>query len=215
MAHAIEILSAHLRVFISAKYINHRLIATCQDFWTRTTKLPELSDLVGICKSFRGHHDQLLGTRILGKSVEESARLYDLFLRRFISCFGIFPSTEDTEASFNFYRHEGRFPNQIELTEMDFILQEANNVNGDNHQRKKPAVENLDKLAKYTASHEMKDTACAICLSNLVKGDVITSLPSCGHIFHHGSFRKDLCEGIYKWLGKNNECPVCRKVVCL
>ena len=59
---------------------------------------------------------------------------------------------------------------------------------------------------------------CTLCMDSFAIGDVVAELTGekpedCGHWFHigrEGGPGNQECEGITKWLEKNNTCPVCR-----
>jgi hypothetical protein len=55
-------------------------------------------------------------------------------------------------------------------------------------------------LVEYHPSKVMKDSSCAVCLSDFGWGDTMRQLP-CEHLFHRHC--------IDKWLKKNKVCPLC------
>ena len=63
--------------------------------------------------------------------------------------------------------------------------------------------------ATYGRSRSIREdcTACMICLEEFKKRDKILTLPCDWHYFHAKCIRP--------WLVKNQQCPVCRKVVSL
>ncbi|KAL8150017.1 RING-H2 finger protein ATL8-like [Apium graveolens] len=65
----------------------------------------------------------------------------------------------------------------------------------------------LKKIPKFTYSgeHAGKYLDCAICLTEFVAGDVLRSLPNCGHGFHVGC--------IDTWLKSHSSCPSCRQLL--
>ena len=46
---------------------------------------------------------------------------------------------------------------------------------------------------------------CSICIEDIYKDSKIIKLDNCNHIYH------ELC--LYKWIYKNNTCPLCRKEI--
>lgn len=223
-----EVLRAHLRAFITCEP-NYRLIHSCHKFWSETGNLPTIMDIVGMCKKYKattGQDDKLMVANILGESVHHIEDIYNLFLTRFICCFGIFPSKEDTENSFSFFLHAKRFPSPAEMTEVAFHLQEASDLHASSSSSSsKKKKNNIDKLAALTSiistglAGLAKDTDCCICLETFKVGDLVTRL-ECTHTFHYGSLSSSSspsapsagCGGISTWLLTNDSCPVCKKI---
>lgn len=206
---ASTILENHLRNFIISKDIHPRLYQTCHNFWTQHGKLPHLADIVSICKVY-------LCNNIVSNMFGEY--LYNRFLEEFITLNGVFPSFNDTLDSFTFYKLEKRFPNLVELTNMDFILQDANDVNGSTNNKKSSKIENKEIIKKLKAIKiEEKDykkynkEQCSICLNTFQVGDQICRLTCCSNILHYGDSKS--CGGIVECLKHKNACPLCQRIV--
>lgn len=206
------LLAAHLGVFITCAP-NYRLVNSCSKFWSETGKLPTLMDIVDMCKQTKGPADQQLAANILGQSPRSPyiEQMYNLFLTRFICCFGIYPSATDTESSFSFFLHAQRFPNPVELTEVAFHLQEAEELGGG---EKKLVKNNLSKLEvlSTTGTKELPSEDCCICLEPFKTGERTTRLQCCKRVFHYGTVvvsSSSSCGGISTWLLTNSRCPMC------
>ena len=63
-----------------------------------------------------------------------------------------------------------------------------------------------ENLEKY------KSESCSICLCNFEKGDSVTEMPACKHLFHYTGTKDPDKEGncLATWLKDHNTCPVCR-----
>lgn len=76
----------------------------------------------------------------------------------------------------------------------------------------KDTIENLPKILvteERLKELEVKNhDTCAICQDTFSVGDSITTMPGCGHIFHH--HESDNCGGIVTWLQRANTCPTCK-----
>ena len=67
--------------------------------------------------------------------------------------------------------------------------------------------ENPDKVQRMLANQPFeknKESAffCCICYMPIHDESVMTELPECNHLFHHGC--------VMDWLNKNPKCPYCR-----
>jgi hypothetical protein len=170
-----------------------------------------------------------------GRQVDE---IYDLFLKKFICGFGIYPNAKDVELFFTYFRQAKKFPNAAELRRMESIIEETKDHEFDTMINKKElSIEfvyqflltscchtgagqkdncrkNSDEKKKDEKKKEVED--CCICLEKLddEKGQQVVKL-SCQHSFHLGSKNASAseCSGILKWILKNNNCPMCKAVV--
>lgn len=72
--------------------------------------------------------------------------------------------------------------------------------------------EYLDQLQTKIVTKQMVDDneCCCICQDVLDEGQEAYVLP-CNHMFHLGG--DDKCNGIKRWLEKNNTCPICRELL--
>ena len=72
--------------------------------------------------------------------------------------------------------------------------------------------EYLDQLQTKIVTKQMVDDneCCCICQDVLNEGQEAYVLP-CNHMFHTGG--GDICNGIKRWLEKNNTCPICRELL--
>uniref|UniRef100_A0A7C9DKA9 RING-type domain-containing protein n=1 Tax=Opuntia streptacantha TaxID=393608 RepID=A0A7C9DKA9_OPUST len=75
-------------------------------------------------------------------------------------------------------------------------------ISGDEESSSGCSLEELKNLPK---SRFRGSETCAICLDNLLEGEICRILPSCNHVFH--------CNCVDKWLLKVPACPVCRSSV--
>ena len=49
---------------------------------------------------------------------------------------------------------------------------------------------------------------CCVCMSGFAVGDIATTLPTCGHVFH--LCPSGDCLGLSQWLTEHDTCPICR-----
>jgi hypothetical protein len=60
----------------------------------------------------------------------------------------------------------------------------------------------LQTFVLEECSEEIGDQICSICRCDFGKGDEVSRLPSCNHLFH--------ADCISEWLSRSHTCPVCR-----
>jgi hypothetical protein len=71
-----------------------------------------------------------------------------------------------------------------------------------------PRAENFDLPDPEPYGDEEEVPECGICLAQFEEGEMIQSVPGCGHRFHHGC--------LWDWLdGFGDTCPNCRKFIPL
>lgn len=70
-------------------------------------------------------------------------------------------------------------------------------------------IQILHSLRMNPATPQVFDGVCALCLESLQRGDLNSSILSCGHIFHWSSNGHG-CGGLLRWAVEHEECPMCR-----